>query len=344
MDYVALRQLAARHAWALDSGADNGYAFADLFTVDGEFVHPDAKGREQLATLARGGRRGPMFVSHFAMNHVIEPSPAGAVGTQYVIEIDIDDNGQPAARRGGNATRPARGGAGARGAPADQWALVGRRGGAPTSIGGRYEDVYVRTSAGWRFKRREFVPARSGARADATRKAASSATIPPRALKAPEPDNQNRSALSALDYLEIEQLVSRYGHALDSGFGQGDNGAAYAGLFAPDGIFYSRGRPYQGEQLYQLARDQPHGPDYVRHFLTNHVIEPSPDGATGKEYLVVLDIGQNGQPGSVYLGGHYEDVYVKTPDGWRFKTRRSFGSVSGPQQPRSKVNRCVNPY
>jgi hypothetical protein len=77
MDYVRLRQLVARHAWALDSGADNGYAFADLFTPDGEFVDPDAKGRDQLAALARGGRRG----------------------------------------------------------------------GAPTSIGGRYEDVYLRTSA-----------------------------------------------------------------------------------------------------------------------------------------------------------------------------------------------------
>ena len=96
------------------------------------------------------------------------------------------------------------------------------------------------------------------------------------------------------------------------------------------GIFYSRGRPYQGGQLRDLARAQPHGQGYVRHFLTNHMIEPSADGATGKQYLVVLDIGENGTPGSVFLGGHYQDVYVKTPDGWRFKTRRSFGSVSGP--------------
>src|SRR5579862_1529311 len=106
MDYVLLRQLVARHAWALDSGADNGYAFADLFTPDGVFRHPDAKGRDQLAALARGGRRGPMFVHSFAMNHVIEPSPEGAVGTQYVIAIDIDDNGQPG--RGASAAGPAR--------------------------------------------------------------------------------------------------------------------------------------------------------------------------------------------------------------------------------------------
>jgi hypothetical protein len=175
------------------------------------------------------------------------------------------------------------------------------------------------------------VAAKSGTRADTSRKAAFSATAATRPLNATEPKDSAGSALTALDYLDIERLVSSYGHALDSGFGQGDNGAAYAGLFAPDGIFYSRGRPYQGEQLYQLARDQPHGADYVRHFLTNHVIEPAPGGATGKEYLVVLDIGRDGQPGTVYLGGHYEDVYVKTPDGWRFKTRRSFGSVSGPQ-------------
>ncbi|MEP7305260.1 MAG: nuclear transport factor 2 family protein [Acidobacteriota bacterium] len=158
MDYVLLQQLAARHASALDSGADNGNAFAGLFTPNGEFVHPDAKGPHQLAALARGGKEGPMFVSHFAMNHVIEPSPEGAAGTRYVIEIDIDDNGQPA-RGAGNA--PARGNGGQRATPADQWALVGRRGGAPISIG-RYEDVYLKTPDGWRFKTRRSFGSMSG--------------------------------------------------------------------------------------------------------------------------------------------------------------------------------------
>src|SRR4026208_70821 len=40
--------------------------------------------------------------------------------------------------------------------------------------------------------------------------------------------------LSALDYLEIEQLVYRYGYALDTG---ADNGFAYADLYAPDATF-----------------------------------------------------------------------------------------------------------
>ena len=45
------------------------------------------------------------------------------------------------------------------------------------------------------------------------------------------------SALTALDYLEIQQLVTRYAYALDSG---AENGQLYAGLFAPDGEFVQR--------------------------------------------------------------------------------------------------------
>jgi hypothetical protein len=51
------------------------------------------------------------------------------------------------------------------------------------------------------------------------------------------------------------------------------------------------------------------------------VIEPTADGAMGKQYLVVLDIGAAGQPSSIFLGGHYEDVYAKTDAGWKFKRR-----------------------
>jgi hypothetical protein len=35
-----------------------------------------------------------------------------------------------------------------------------------------------------------------------------------------------------------------------------------------------------------------------------------------------LRYGEPGQPNIVWGGGHYEDTYVKTPNGWRFKTRR----------------------
>src|SRR5262245_65082850 len=89
MDYVQLRQLVARYAFALDTGSSNGYDYADLFTADGEFVmQPPAKGREQLAALARGNAIGPLNTTHYAMNLVIEPTSDGAIGRQYVTELN----------------------------------------------------------------------------------------------------------------------------------------------------------------------------------------------------------------------------------------------------------------
>ena len=37
-DRIEINQLAARYAFALDTRADNGMAFADLFAPEGEFV------------------------------------------------------------------------------------------------------------------------------------------------------------------------------------------------------------------------------------------------------------------------------------------------------------------
>ena len=44
-------------------------------------------------------------------------------------------------------------------------------------------------------------------------------------------------------------------------------------------------------------------------------------GAIGKEYVVLVNFGTDDKPGGEFstIGGHYEDVYVKTPAGWRCK-------------------------
>jgi hypothetical protein len=123
--------------------------------------------------------------------------------------------------------------------------------------------------------------------------------------------------LTPQDYIEIQQLVSSYAYGLD---GNTDNGATYASLFAPGAVF-GRPRTEGRENLAALANTQPRGANYVRHFITNHVIEPSPGGAIGREYAVIIDIGENGNPGRIALGGRYDDEYVKTPQGWKFKSR-----------------------
>ena len=37
-DRIEIQQLVRKYAWALDSGDNYGYAYADLFTADGVFV------------------------------------------------------------------------------------------------------------------------------------------------------------------------------------------------------------------------------------------------------------------------------------------------------------------
>ena len=123
--------------------------------------------------------------------------------------------------------------------------------------------------------------------------------------------------LTPQDYIDIQQLVSSYPYGLD---GNTDNGATYANLFAPGAVF-GRPRTEGRDNLAALANTQPRGANYVRHFITNHVIEPAPGGAIGREYAVIIDIGENGKPGGIALGGRYDDEYVKTPQGWKFKTR-----------------------
>ena len=60
-DYVEIQQLVARYAYAVDTHADNGYAYADLFAPDGVFGGK-TQGREALAKLAmstQAERGGP---------------------------------------------------------------------------------------------------------------------------------------------------------------------------------------------------------------------------------------------------------------------------------------------
>src|SRR5437867_7050804 len=134
MDYIQIKQLANRFPYAYDTAADNGCELADLFTADGELQPYRVKGRDQLAAFARVGEHGPFQTTLYTMNHVIEASPEGARGRQYVVEIRHDNNIPPVP-------------------PGEsQWNLVGRKRGMVAPFGGHYEDVYVKTADGWRFQ------------------------------------------------------------------------------------------------------------------------------------------------------------------------------------------------
>ena len=130
-------------------------------------------------------------------------------------------------------------------------------------------------------------------------------------------------SLSPQDYIEIQQLVARYSYALDGGL---EKGKAYADLFTDDAEFHQQtGRVWRGrKEILTIADKAEETPNALGHFGMNLVIEPTPEGAIGKQYLLTIsplgDASEGRQAWSV-TPYHYEDVYVKTGAGWRFKSR-----------------------
>jgi len=139
-------------------------------------------------------------------------------------------------------------------------------------------------------------------------------------------------ALTALDYQEITQLINRYAYGIDT---CANNGYDYANVFTADGTFTDRnsdagfaagGRVLaQGrDALATLVGGGSRGCETKlvwtdwSHLMLNHEITPTAEGAKGRVYLVQL--GMTG-PGSVARHGGYEDIYVRTPEGWRIKSR-----------------------
>lgn len=138
--------------------------------------------------------------------------------------------------------------------------------------------------------------------------------------------------LTAMDYIEIQQLVNRLSFALDYCTNGGQD---FADLFVTGGQFVidegnDKPRVFSSrEQLVTVAG----GPDckanqlpprsYVLHLSEGLVIEASPDGARGKSYAIYpANKGKYLKEDIAGQVGIYHDEYVKTSDGWRLKVRR----------------------
>ena len=134
---------------------------------------------------------------------------------------------------------------------------------------------------------------------------------------------QKKATLTPQDYIDIQQLVARYPYALDGGL---ENGKAYADLFTDDGEFHQQtGRVWKGRaEILTIAKKEVETPNALGHFIMNHMIEPTAEGAVGKQYLFtvspLVDEKSNRRTFTV-TPYHYEDVYRKTAAGWRFKSR-----------------------
>ena len=140
---------------------------------------------------------------------------------------------------------------------------------------------------------------------------------------------QKPMTLTAMDYIEIQQLVAKYAKFIDS---CSNNGYDYADLYTADGIFLPsiNGKPVTGiqgrEKLAEVSGGGSRGcknvgwiEQGVQHLYVNHIITPTADGATGTVDMLMIGLG--GDPNKIEHDGFYEDTYVRTPQGWRFKQR-----------------------
>jgi hypothetical protein len=148
----------------------------------------------------------------------------------------------------------------------------------------------------------------------------------------PRVDAATAPRLSPADYQEIAQLTNKYAYGIDT---CGNNGYDYADVFTPDGEFIDKNSDAgfkAGGRVLAKGRDalatligggargcktKQVWTDWS-HIMTNLVLTPSADGATGRLYLLQMDIKG---PGTIERHGGYEDVYVRTKDGWRIKSR-----------------------
>jgi len=143
--------------------------------------------------------------------------------------------------------------------------------------------------------------------------------------------------LTAEDYVEIQQLAVRYAWVLDHCT---NGGYDYAALYVDDGQFSVAedwGTTSNGQRTSvakgrdALAKAAGGGDDGkclppgkylgygINHIVINHWITPTRTGAVGRHKLIA--IGVCGYPHLMELQGGYEDVYVKTKEGWRFQSR-----------------------
>ena len=130
--------------------------------------------------------------------------------------------------------------------------------------------------------------------------------------------------LTAQDRAEIQQLVARYQTALTTCASQ-----EYASLFVPDGVFISD--DFRGKRHRELYG--PNGGTLVGRAKLAELVDTEDfcidksqrrASSAGTAPAVVIVPAPGGAKGTVQLPnkGRYEDEYVKTSDGWRFKVRK----------------------
>lgn len=84
------------------------------------------------------------------------------------------------------------------------------------------------------------------------------------------------------------------------------------------------GRIRGADELTRRMAEMHEGLGDTYHRVTNFTIEVDGDRATARSYVhAVLMVSKDDPNGWIDVIGHYDDVFVRTPEGWRISRRRT---------------------
>ena len=144
---------------------------------------------------------------------------------------------------------------------------------------------------------------------------------------AQQPGGASAAVLTGQDYAEIIHLFGRYNQGTDF-----KDAAMWLSIFTEDAVFQpgANAQEIVGQAALAAWRAQNFAArpaeSQSRHWNSSWVVTPTPAGVTGRAYYLLVDV-SSGQP-VVRGSGYYEDVYVKTSDGWRIKKRRAISDAA----------------
>ena len=128
-------------------------------------------------------------------------------------------------------------------------------------------------------------------------------------------------ALTANDFVEIQQLYAKYAIAIDAGDAEG-----YASAFIPEGVFNTN---VGHDALVKFATTFHAGVgSHLRHWSSNLFIQPTATVAHGQVSLMIVDFATT--PATIVRVGTCTDELVLTAQGWRFRKRTLSHPVAPP--------------
>jgi len=128
----------------------------------------------------------------------------------------------------------------------------------------------------------------------------------------------SEATLTGQDYEEIKALYARYNQGSDF-----RDAELFLSAFANDAVMTRGGRDIVGMAALRAERAERYagqtGDAGRRHHNGSFIITPTAEGAKARAYYLLLDV--TSRPPTMVASGYYDDVFKRTPDGWRIRHR-----------------------